>query len=72
MSDAGKHLARLISEGEHEQLDFKYAINDSKKIARSIAAFANTRGGRLLIGVKDNGNIVGLSSDEEDYMIEAA
>jgi len=72
MSDAGKHLARLISEGEHEQLDFKYAVNDSKKIARSIAAFANTRGGRLLIGVKDNGNIVGVSSDEEYYMIEAA
>lgn len=72
MSAGGKYLANLIGQGEHGQLDFKFAINDSKKIARSIAAFANTLGGRLLIGVKDNGNIVGVSSDEEFYMIEAA
>ncbi|MFT3739838.1 MAG: ATP-binding protein [Breznakibacter sp.] len=72
MTAAGRYLSNLISQGEHQQLDFKYAINDSKKIARSIAAFANTDGGRLLIGVKDNGNIVGVYSDEEYYMIEAA
>jgi hypothetical protein len=72
MLSAGKYLANLIRQGEHEQLDFKFAINDSKKIARSIAAFANTAGGRLLVGVKDNGNIVGVSTDEEYYMIEAA
>ncbi len=35
-------------------------------------AFANTDGGRLLLGVKDNGKIAGISSDEEFYMIEAA
>lgn len=52
--------------------DFKFAINDSRKIARSLAAFANTEGGRLLVGVKDNGRIAGVSSDEEYYMIESA
>jgi predicted HTH transcriptional regulator len=62
----------MIKEGEHLHQDFKFAITDSKKIARSLAAFANTEGGRLLIGVKDNGNIAGVSSDEEYYMIEAA
>jgi predicted HTH transcriptional regulator len=72
MSDSGRYLAGLIAQCEHEQLDFKFAINDSKKIARTIAAFANTAGGRLLIGVNDNGNIVGASSNEEYYMIEAA
>lgn len=66
------YLKSLIAEGEHVQQDFKYAINDSKKIARSLAAFANTEGGRLLVGVKDNGRIAGVSSDEEFYMIEAA
>lgn len=66
------YLYRLIDEGEHQQQDFKYCINDSKKIAKSISAFANTGGGRLLIGVKDNGRIAGISSDEEFYMIEAA
>ncbi|GAF03139.1 AlbA family DNA-binding domain-containing protein [Saccharicrinis fermentans] len=67
-----KELQRKIDEGEHQQQDFKYAINDSKKIARSLAAFANTDGGCLLVGVKDNGKIAGISSEEEFYMIEAA
>lgn len=59
-------------EGEHQRQDFKFCINDSKKIAKSLVAFANTNGGRLLIGVKDNGKIAGISSDEEFYMIESA
>lgn len=65
-------LHKFIEEGEHQQQDFKYCINDSKKIAKSLVAFANTDGGRLLIGVKDNGNIAGVKSDEEYYMVEAA
>jgi predicted HTH transcriptional regulator len=66
------YLYKLIEEGEHQQQDFKYCINDSKKIAKSLVAFANTNGGRLLIGVKDNGKIIGIRTDEEFYMIEAA
>ena len=66
-----RYILNLIAQGEHQQLDFKFAINDSKKIARTLAAFANTDGGRLLIGVKDNGAIVGVNSDEEYYMVEA-
>lgn len=66
------HLYKLIQEGEHQQQDFKYCINDSKKIAKSLVAFANTIGGRLLIGVKDNGKIAGIRTDEEFYMVEAA
>lgn len=65
-------LYKMIREGEHQKQDFKFCINDSKKIARSLVAFANTEGGRLLIGVKDNGRIAGVSSDEEYYMVEAA
>ncbi len=67
-----KELQQMILEGEHQNQDFKFAITDTKKIARSIAAFANTDGGRLLIGVKDNGKIAGVESDEEYYMIESA
>lgn len=66
------YIKRLIAEGEHQTLDFKFEVSDAKKIARSLAAFANTDGGRLLIGVKDNGNISGIKSDEEAYMIETA
>jgi predicted HTH transcriptional regulator len=67
-----KEVQRLIREGEHQQQDFKYAITDAKKIARTLVAFANTDGGRLLLGVKDNGNIAGVKSDEEVYMIDTA
>lgn len=67
-----KHIINLIKQGEHQTLDFKHSITDSKKIARAMVAFANTLGGTLLIGVKDNGSIVGIDSEEEYYMIEAA
>ena len=67
-----QYIKRLISEGEHCHQDFKFEISDARKIARSISAFANTEGGRLLIGVKDNGKIAGIRSEEEIYMIEAA
>ncbi len=66
------YITKRIEEGEHDQQDFKFAINDSRKIARSLVAFANTKGGRLLIGVKDNGKIAGVRTDEEYHMIEAA
>lgn len=66
------YINKLIREGEHQTQDFKYCISDSKKIARSLVAFANTDGGRLLIGVKDNGRIAGVRSDEEYYMVESA
>ena len=66
------HIQNLIAEGEHQMLDFKFEISDSKRIARSLAAFANTDGGRLLVGVKDNGAIAGVRSDEEIHMIQAA
>jgi len=65
-------LHKLIEQGEHQQQDFKFCINDSKKIAKSLVAFANTKGGRLLIGVKDNGKIAGIKSDEDFYMVESA
>lgn len=67
-----QHIQRLVAEGEHIHQDFKFEISDARKIARSISAFANTEGGRLLVGVKDNGKIAGIRSEEEIYMIEAA
>jgi predicted HTH transcriptional regulator len=66
------HLQTLINKGEGIDLDFKYAVNDSKKIARSLSAFANSQGGVLLLGVRDNGSIAGVKSEEEFYMIETA
>lgn len=66
------YVASLIEEGEHENQDFKFAITDSRKIARSISAFANHSGGRLLVGVKDNGIVAGVRNEEDIYMVEQA
>lgn len=68
-----KHpIKALIEQGEGLQLDFKFEISDAAKIARSLVAFANTKGGKLLVGVKDNGAIAGVRSEEEIYMIQNA
>jgi hypothetical protein len=72
MKSKEDHLHNLIDQGENQQLDFKFEISDSRKIARTLVAFANTDGGKLLVGVKDNGSIAGVRSEEEYYMVEAA
>lgn len=66
------YLKKLIAEGENQYLDFKFCISDSRKIARTLSAFSNSDGGKLLIGVRDNGSIAGIRSDEEYYMVETA
>ena len=58
-------IQRLIAEGEHLHQDFKFAISDARKIARTFSAFANAGGGHLLVGVKDNGVVAGIRTDEE-------
>jgi hypothetical protein len=67
-----RYLKKLIEGGENQRLDFKYCVSDSKKIARTLSAFSNSDGGILLIGVRDNGSIAGIRSDEEYYMVDTA
>ena len=71
MSDR-QYLAALISQGEHQQQDFKYKVEDARKLARSVSAFSNTDGGRLLIGVRDDGHMSGVRSEEEIFMMHQA
>ncbi len=66
------YIKQLISGGEGLHLDFKFEVSDAAKIARSLVAFANTEGGKLLIGVNDNGSIAGIRSEEECFMIKDA
>ena len=66
------YIEELVAQGEHQQQDFKFLISDARKIARSISAFANRDGGRLLIGVKDNGTIAGVRNEEDIYVVEQA
>jgi len=66
------YLKKLIAGGENQKLDFKYCVSDSRKIARTLTAFSNSDGGRILIGVRDNRSIAGIKSDEEYYMVDTA
>lgn len=70
--DDKRYLLSLIREGEHQQQDFKYRVADACKLAKSVSAFANTDGGRLLIGVRDDGNLSGVRSEEEIFMMHQA
>jgi predicted HTH transcriptional regulator len=64
------NIKRLILTGENVNLDFKKTISSAEKIAKTLVAFANNRGGKLLIGVADDGTIKGVKSEEEEkYMI---
>lgn len=70
--DDKRYLLGLIGEGEHQQQDFKYRVDDARKLAKSVSAFANTDGGRLLIGVRDDGFIAGVRKEGEIYVMHQA
>lgn len=72
--ELGKNLFALIKNGEDEQLEFKsscrYDYRQQKPnralesvIVKTLAGFMNTQGGSLLIGVADDGEILGLEAD---------
>ncbi len=65
-------IARLIEGGENSTLDFKQTVSNVHKIAKTMCSFANTKGGVLLIGVRDNGSIAGIKSEDEIYMLDLA
>ncbi len=65
-------IKSLIEKGEGVSLDFKQVINDPRKIAKSMVSFANTIGGILLVGVRDNGSIAGVKSEDELHMLDLA
>jgi predicted HTH transcriptional regulator len=67
------NVKKLIFEGESLTVDFKKTITSCEKIARTMVSFANNKGGKLLIGVSDDGTIKGVKSDDEErYMITKA
>ena len=72
--EAAVTLEELIAEGEDDELEFKSSLRwdfkdqtTNKKleevIVETVAAFANSQGGTLLIGVSDSGEVLGLEAD---------
>lgn len=56
----------MLEEGEGFELEFKRRVPSPKKIAKTLIAFANTRGGIILFGVDDDKSIVGIGSEKEE------
>lgn len=66
-------LKHLIQTGEGTYLEFKKKTPAPEKMAREIAAFANTGGGTILVGVDDFKNITGIGAYfEEEYLLYKA
>jgi hypothetical protein len=72
--DAEPEIIALLQQGESGTVEFKstarWNLRDSKKdrimeevILKTVAAFLNSQGGTLLIGVADDGSILGLDPD---------
>lgn len=72
--DDKQSVATLLSQGEHEKLEFKTSFrwderqnkvnkNLEKAVMKTITSFLNSEGGQLLIGVDDSGQVVGLEND---------
>jgi len=67
-------LKEILLQGESSTVEFKRKTSSAKKIAKEITALANTKGGVLIIGVDDNGKVVGVPSEkyEIDMVNEAS
>lgn len=63
----------LIRIGESGLVEFKKTIPQPEKFARALVAFANTRGGKILVGINDDRRITGVSDfEEERFLLEKA
>jgi len=66
-------LRALISQGEGERLEFKKKTTHPTRIARTLSSLANTHGGQVLVGVDDDGRVVGVrDAEEEMFMLREA
>lgn len=53
-------LMTIIEEGESEYIEFKESLRETSEIIETVVAFANKNGGKIIIGVADDGRITGV------------
>ena len=58
--------SELIAKGECESIEFKESEKSMPKIIKTIVAFMNLNGGSILIGVHDNGEVLGVALDNQE------
>ncbi len=65
-------LLELIKNGESSGVEFKRDTIDNRALAKELVAFANLRGGRVILGVGDDGNVAGITRDRlEEWVMTA-
>ena len=68
-----RELSQLVTLGEGQHLEFKKRVPGPERIAKEVIAFANTGGGRLLLGIDDDGTVAGVKdAAEEEYALQQA
>lgn len=68
-----QELKQIVSLGEGLYLEFKRRVPRAERIAKEVIALANTHGGRILLGVGDDGTITGLrDATEEEFALRRA
>lgn len=58
-------ILQWIDQGEGTTIEFKMQITHVSKIAKTLCAFANTKGGTLIAGITDDGEMVGVINPEK-------
>ena len=58
--DKERMLKELIKKGESESLELKPSLSQINEIIETVAAFANAKGGKVIIGVSNRGEVLGL------------
>lgn len=68
-----RELEQLVALGEGLSLEFKRRVPQPERIAKEIVALANTNGGRIVLGVDDDGTITGVDdAAEERFLLRQA
>ena len=68
-----QELVQLVSLGEGAFLEFKHRVPRPERIAKEVIAFANSNGGRILLGVSDDGSVPGVrDATEEEFALTQA
>ncbi len=68
-----RELKELVRHGENKYVEFKLKTTHPEKIVREMVAFANTDGGRLIVGVADDKILKGLKfPDEDEFILQRA
>ncbi len=63
------HIEAYLIKGERQTIEFKQRLTKPQKIAKTITSLANTDGGILMVGIRDDKAIVGIDVEQEKYIL---